>query len=243
MARVHHKAFAAVVEVRIHHPHRQRGIVGAAALRQRFRKAVLLWVGIVVEQQPFGRVLLAMLAVGLGGYALWRLFRAALGHGPEGADRGLDRLGSLGSGIAYAAMCAIAVQILTGPGASGNTKKTARDVFAWPAGRWLIALAGLVLAGVAIYQFIRGVRQKFLDDSKTEEIPDAMMPWFKALGTIPGGGLAWREIEVVADEAGGPSISLHGRMKALAEERGVRKIHCSLSHTAAMVMAYVIIET
>jgi hypothetical protein len=137
-----------------------------------------------VEQQPFGRVLLTLVAVGLGGYALWRLFRAALGHGPEGADRGVERIGALGSGIAYAVMCAIAVQILTGPGASGNAKQTTRDVFAWPAGRWLVALAGLVFGGVAVYQFIRGVRQKFLDDSKTEQIPRAVMPWFKALGTI-----------------------------------------------------------
>jgi len=137
-----------------------------------------------VEQQPFGHVLLALVAFGLGGYALWRLFRATLGHGPEGADRGLDRLGALGSGIVYAAICMIAVQILTGPGASGNAKQTTRDVFGWPAGRWLVGLAGLVLAGVAIYQFLRGVRQKFLDDSKTEQIPDAAMPWFKLLGMI-----------------------------------------------------------
>src|SRR5690242_4454115 len=36
-----------------------------------------------VEQQPFGHFLLALVAVGLGGYALWRIFRAILGHGPE----------------------------------------------------------------------------------------------------------------------------------------------------------------
>ena len=39
-----------------------------------------------VEEQRFGHVLLTLLAVGLGGYSLWRLFRAILGHGPEGAD-------------------------------------------------------------------------------------------------------------------------------------------------------------
>ena len=138
-----------------------------------------------VEQQSFGHVLLTVLAIGLGGYAVWRLFRAVLGHGAEGADRGMERLGAFASGIVYAGMCAIAVQILTGPGTSGNgAKKTASDVFGWPAGRWLVGLAGLVLAGVAIFQFIRGVRQKFLDDSKTEQIPRTLMPWFKALGTI-----------------------------------------------------------
>jgi hypothetical protein len=138
-----------------------------------------------VEQRSFGHVLLALLAIGLGGYALWRLFRAALGHGPEGADRGIQRVGALGSGIVYGLLCVLAVQILMGPGTSGgSTKKTARDVFAWPAGRWIVGIAGLVMAGVAIYQFIRGARQKFLDDSKTEQIPRSLMPTFKALGTV-----------------------------------------------------------
>ncbi len=45
-----------------------------------------------VAAQPFGKVLLTLIAAGLAGYALWRLVRALLGHGPEGADRGLDRV-------------------------------------------------------------------------------------------------------------------------------------------------------
>ena len=138
-----------------------------------------------VEKHSFGHVLLTLLAVGLGGYALWRLFRAILGRGPEGADRGIERLGALGSGIVYAVMCAVAVQILTGPGTSGGgAKKTAGDVFSWPAGRWLVGLAGVVLAGVAIYQFIRGVRHKFLDDSKTEQMAPTFKNWFTIFGTI-----------------------------------------------------------
>jgi hypothetical protein len=138
-----------------------------------------------VEQRSFGHVLLTLLVIGLGGYALWRLLRAFLGHGREGADKGIERLGALGSGIVYALMCVVAIQILAGPGTSGgNTKKTASDVFGWPAGRWLVGAAGLVLAGVAVYQFIRGVRHKFLDDSKTEQMPRAVKTWFTILGTI-----------------------------------------------------------
>jgi uncharacterized protein DUF1206 len=138
-----------------------------------------------VEQRSFGHLLLALLAIGLGGYALWRLVRAFLGHGREGADKGIERLGALGSGIVYALMCVVAIQILTGPGTSGdNTKKTASDVFGWPAGRWLVGAAGLVLAAVAVYQFIRGVRRKFLEDSKTEQMPLVIKTWFTILGTI-----------------------------------------------------------
>src|SRR3954449_5223713 len=51
-----------------------------------------------VAQQPFGKFLLVALAIGLGGYALWRLTRAALGHGREEADAGFDRVGARAGG-------------------------------------------------------------------------------------------------------------------------------------------------
>jgi hypothetical protein len=140
-----------------------------------------------VEHQPFGHVLLALLAVGLGGYALWRLFRAALGHGPEGADRGVERLGALGSGLVYAALCALAVELLVGSGSSGssgNTKQTASGVFSWPAGRWIVLVAGIVMLGVAAYQLFRGLSKKFLDDDKTEKMGPATKTWITWAGMI-----------------------------------------------------------
>jgi Domain of Unknown Function (DUF1206) len=138
-----------------------------------------------VEQHSFGHLLLTLLAVGLGSYSLWRLFRALLGHGPEGADSGLERLGALGSGIAYAVICAIAVQILMGSsGGSGNANKTTNDVFGLPAGRWIVGVAGLVMLGVGVYQLIRGVRQKFLDDSNTQKMAPPVKKWFTAVGTV-----------------------------------------------------------
>jgi succinate dehydrogenase/fumarate reductase cytochrome b subunit len=118
---------------------------------------------------------------------MWRLFRAILGHGPEGADRGIERLGALGSGIVYATFCAIAVTLLAGSnsgGSSGNAKKTTHDVFAWPAGHWIVGIAGLVMIGVGVYQLIRGVRHKFLDDSKTEQMSPVVKKWITWFGTI-----------------------------------------------------------
>jgi len=138
-----------------------------------------------VEQQRFGHVLLVLLAVGLGGYSLWRLFRAILGHGPEGADKGLDRVGALGSGIVYGVMCMIAIQLLTGSsGVTGSTQKTASGAFSWPGGRWLVGIAGLVLIGIGLYQLIRGVRRKFLDDSKTEEMSPGVKTWITWIGVV-----------------------------------------------------------
>src|SRR5437773_4551704 len=40
-----------------------------------------------VAHQPFGKLLLTLVAVGLGGYSLWRLVRAGIGHGPEAPIR------------------------------------------------------------------------------------------------------------------------------------------------------------
>jgi hypothetical protein len=65
-----------------------------------------------IADQPFGKVLLILVAIGLAGYALWRFIHALLGHGPEGSDDTFDRLAALVSGIVYAAMCALAVEIL-----------------------------------------------------------------------------------------------------------------------------------
>jgi Domain of Unknown Function (DUF1206) len=138
-----------------------------------------------IEHQAFGHVLLALVAVGLGGYSLWRLFRAALGHGPEGADTTVERVGALGSGIAYGLICALAVEILlSSGGSSGGAKKTTKDVFGLPAGHWLIGVAGIVMIGVGIYQLVRGLRQKFLDDSKTEQMRPAIKKWFTWFGTV-----------------------------------------------------------
>ena len=139
-----------------------------------------------LAHQPFGKYLLTLVAVGLAGYSLWRLFRAALGRGPEGSDEGFDRLAALGSGIAYGAMCALAVEILVGAGPSSNAspKKSAAGVLGWPAGAWLVGLAGAGLIGIALYQGYRGVSQKFFDDSKVEEMSPAVKTWIGRIGTV-----------------------------------------------------------
>ena len=106
-----------------------------------------------VADKPLGGFLLVVLAIGLGGYSIWRLFRAALGHGPEAADSTLDRLGGLGSGLVYGALSIAAIKILSGSttkGASSTPDQTTAGVFDWPAGRLLVGVAGrrLLACGV-----------------------------------------------------------------------------------------------
>jgi hypothetical protein len=139
-----------------------------------------------VAQQPFGKVLLTLLAIGLAGYSLWRLVRAAIGHGPEGSDTGFDRVAAFASGIAYGVMCLFAIEILLGAGGGngGNVKKSTAGVLGWPAGTWIVGIAGVVLIGVALYQGYRGITKKFLDESKVEEMGPHVKKWISRLGTF-----------------------------------------------------------
>ncbi len=80
-----------------------------------------------VAHQRFGGSLLLLVAIGLGGYALWRLVRAALGHGPEGSDTGFERVAAAASGIAYALLCYLAVRCSSGRRAASSAKPTKDD--------------------------------------------------------------------------------------------------------------------
>jgi len=139
-----------------------------------------------VANQSFGKFLLTLVAIGLGGYSFWRLLRAAIGHGPGGSDSGFDRVVATASGLAYGAMCFVAVQILMGSsgGSAGNAKKTTAGVFGWPGGTWIVGLAGAVMIGAALYQGYKGITKKFLEDSKTEEMGPRMKEWIGRVGTI-----------------------------------------------------------
>ncbi len=67
--------------------------------------------------------------------------------------------------------------------------------------------------------------------------------YFKALGTgWRGAGPTWSEVEVVRDDLGAPALRLHGAAAEAAEERGVRTTHLSLTHTAEVAAAVVVLE-
>jgi len=64
----------------------------------------------------------------------------------------------------------------------------------------------------------------------------------KALGTGAARGATLRDVEVVNDELGKPTIRLHGHTRCLADEQQVRRIHLSISHTDDLAIAQVVME-
>ena len=63
---------------------------------------------------------------------------------------------------------------------------------------------------------------------------------FKALGTGWKSGISWRDVGVVHEPSGRPSLVLTGRCAELAAGLGIARWHVSLSHTDSMAIASVI---
>lgn len=140
-----------------------------------------------IAGQSYGKVLLVLLAIGLAGYALWRLVRAAVGHGAEQRDEASDRIAALASGITYVALCVVAVDILVGAGSSSSSQKakeTTAGVLGWSGGTVLVAAAGLALIGVAIYQAYKGISRNFVEDAKTGEMSRSVRKTYTAVGVF-----------------------------------------------------------
>jgi Domain of Unknown Function (DUF1206) len=178
-----------------------------------------------IAGQSFGELLLILMAVGLAGYSLWRLTRAAIGHGAEQRDSTSDRVAALASGIAYGILCITAIEILVGAETgSGTPKQPAGGVLDWPAGPVLVAVAGAILIGVAVYQAYKGLARKFLEDAKTGEMSEGVRKGYTALGVfghvaravifaLIGYGLIKAAVDYNAKEA----IGLDGALRELAD--------------------------
>lgn len=178
-----------------------------------------------IADRPFGETLLVIVAIGLGGYSLWRLTRAAIGHGAEQRDSASDRVAALASGIAYGVLCMTAVKILTESGAgSGTPKEATGGVLDWPGGTVLVGVAGAILIGVAAYQAYKGLAKKFLEDAKTGEMSEGVRKAYTALGVfghvaravvfaLIGYGLIKAAVDYNPDKA----IGLDGALRELAD--------------------------
>ena len=64
----------------------------------------------------------------------------------------------------------------------------------------------------------------------------------KAIGTGWRRGVRWRDFEVANLPSGRPTLKLHGEAARIAGQLGVKAISLSITHTAELGMAHVILE-
>ena len=65
----------------------------------------------------------------------------------------------------------------------------------------------------------------------------------KAIGTGWRRGVTWQDFEVANLRTGKPTLLLHGVAARYAERLGVKNVALSITHTAALGMAHVILES
>jgi holo-[acyl-carrier protein] synthase len=64
----------------------------------------------------------------------------------------------------------------------------------------------------------------------------------KAIGTGWKRGVRWQDFEVSNLPSGRPTLRLHGEAARIADKMGVKTISLSITHTAELGMAHVILE-
>jgi hypothetical protein len=148
-----------------------------------------------LHNQPFGRILLGLVAIGLVGYAVFR-FVSALAN-PEGEGL-VKRVGHAGKALVYAALAVGAARLALQAGAASAGAERAThwtaEVMARPLGVLAIGIAGLVTALYGLYQIHKGATGRVLKDLDTRSLSSRGIDWVSRLGRA---GLAARGVVLI----------------------------------------------
>lgn len=114
---------------------------------------------------PAGMLILWAVTVGFAALALWQLAEALAGvPGVATAQEVGARVKAAGKGVLYGVLAATSARYAVGDGGGGGQESLTATLMQHPAGRWLVAAAGLVIVGVGVFHVVKGWRRKFLED-------------------------------------------------------------------------------
>jgi hypothetical protein len=119
-------------------------------------------------EQPYGKVMLAIVALGMFCYTLWRFIQAFKDTEGKGSDaKGIGRrIGYAFSGVVYGVLAYYAAQLVLGNGGgsgNGDSRQTlAQELLSQPMGQWLLGVVALGTMALGIYQFYRAYSGRYL---------------------------------------------------------------------------------
>ncbi len=181
----------------------------------------------VLEGLPLGKVLLAIVGVGMAGYALWRLLQGAMDLQEKGKDaKGMAiRLGYIGSGVAYASLALYTLKEVVGSARDRDSEKGfAAWLLATDAGAPILGAVGLAVIGWGVWHFVKAHKEKFMKHVETGRMSGNERTWMRRVGKL---GLSARG--VVAITVG--SLAIHAARQHDANE--VQGIDGALRELAA----------
>jgi len=143
-----------------------------------------------VANQPLGRLLLVVAAIGFAGYALWRFTEAVVGPPEEddGRKASAKRAGCAARGLLYSVLFFSALRYVVSvdesPGSANSEADWTARALGWPGGTWLVALVGLGMVGAGLYVGWRGLSEKFRKHLKEFQMSETERRWINRLGVV-----------------------------------------------------------
>ncbi len=162
-----------------------------------------------IVDEPFGQVLLGIVAVGLLGYVIWRFVQAATDPEGKGDDKeGIaKRIGYAISGVLYGGLMVQAARLALGGGGSGGSSGSgsgsgggdrASDwtakVLQAPLGQTIVTIVGLGVIAYGLYQLYRAWTIDFGDRLDFSDVDHDKQTWMIRFGRA---GLAARGVVFV----------------------------------------------
>lgn len=141
-----------------------------------------------LADQPLGKFLLWLVAVGLLGLALWQASEAIWGYrNCEGSKRVRKQVTSGAKAVIYAALGVSAASVALGSGSSSSQSQqqtTTTGVLAWPAGRVIVVVTGLIIVSVGVAGVVKGMQKSFSDEIDTSSMSPAAREGVARLGQV-----------------------------------------------------------
>ncbi len=151
-----------------------------------------------IGSRPLGGFLLVLLSAGLFGYAAWKVVQGVMDPDGRGSDaHGLvRRVSYVGSGAIHGLLAYTAAQSVFGAEDSSEDAMAASAMaFQPPVGRILVAVVGIVVVGVGLYQLYAAYKAKFRGELALGRMGEAREVWTTLLGRI---GTAARAVAIGA---------------------------------------------
>ncbi|MCZ4260179.1 DUF1206 domain-containing protein [Limimaricola sp. G21655-S1] len=135
-----------------------------------------------LERAWWGIALLALIAIGLAAYGIWRLVAAFWdleAHGSE-AKGIIARIGQVVTGLIHLGLAFTAAAILM-PSSSGSNGGSSLDkwtakIMQMPFGQWIVGIAGLIGLGAGIYYIWKGVSHKYMENLRAKPMTLKLQP-------------------------------------------------------------------
>lgn len=136
-----------------------------------------------VASQPFGEVLLWIIAVGLLGYALWHLLAAFEADADEPAKEWGERALYLVKTAVYLVLAWTAASIAMNAGSSGSSSVTA-DIMKSDAGRLLVGLVGIAIIVTGLVLAWKGWTTDFEKKLRSDQMSETTYRAVRTLGLV-----------------------------------------------------------